>query len=391
MVPESHILYSVRGGEVALHYFTARDHPWMAALVDEHDRFVGRPRRELEARLREPLPCAAPVRGVRLASLVLTKLYSSRVEAVVAPELARRAVFDGAARDIGPRAAVLSTVARELGVLPEGLVDSLFADLPGERRLRAPDQPVAASELSLRANLILVQAVLFGSSAIAIEAEGNARAVVRHAKLRGLICSIAPRGPKSDATLAISGPYSLFRRTLLYGRALAEIVPMLGWCTRFVLRAECTLRGQSLRFTLRASDPFLPATPPRRFDSRLEERFARDFRKVAPDYDVIREPEAIKACGTLIFPDFAVQHRTDRQQRWFVEIIGFWTAEYLEKKLALLRNAGVRNLIVCLDEDRNCGEADLPPGAQVVRFRRRIDPHQVLRAMASRTVGAPGP
>ena len=43
-----------------------------------------------------------------------------------------------------------------------------------------------------------------------------------------------------------------------------------------------------------------------------------------------------------------------------MEVIGFWTAEYLERKLAGLRKAGIRNLIVCVDADRGCSEADLP-------------------------------
>jgi len=60
------------------------------------------------------------------------------------------------------------------------------------------------------------------------------------------------------------------------------------------------------------------------YDRKLEERFARDFRRVAPEWDVIREPEAVQAGGTLIFPDFALRHRADRR-RWLVEIVCFWT------------------------------------------------------------------
>jgi hypothetical protein len=37
--------------------------------------------------------------------------------------------------------------------------------------------------------------------------------------------------------------------------------------------------------------------------------------------------------------------------------------------------------ILCIDEERICAAADLPVGAQVVRFRRRIDPASVLRVV----------
>jgi predicted nuclease of restriction endonuclease-like RecB superfamily len=59
------------------------------------------------------------------------------------------------------------------------------------------------------------------------------------------------------------------------------------------------------------------------YDSRLEERFAREFRRVAPDWDLLREPEPIAAEGALIFPDFALQHRSDPSRRWLLEIVGF--------------------------------------------------------------------
>ncbi|HUP34140.1 MAG TPA: hypothetical protein VNC82_01720 [Candidatus Limnocylindria bacterium] len=37
------------------------------------------------------------------------------------------------------------------------------------------------------------------------------------------------------------------------------------------------------------------------------------------------------------------------------------------------------NLILCIDESRNCSEADLPPEARVIRFRRGVDAAAVLR------------
>lgn len=96
---------------------------------------------------------------------------------------------------------------------------------------------------------------------------------------------------------------------------------------------------------------------------------------------MIREPEPIVAAGTLIFPDFALQHRTDPTRRWLLEIVGFWTPDYVARKLALYRNARAPSLILCIDEDRNCAEADLPARARVIRYRRRVDSAEVLRVI----------
>jgi hypothetical protein len=131
-----------------------------------------------------------------------------------------------------------------------------------------------------------------------------------------LICTVTERGGEGDVALELSGPFALFRKTRLYGRALGEIIPMLSWCSRFRLQAECVLHGRRLTLELRAGDPVFPGGAPRLHDSRIEERFAREFRKLAPEWDVVREPEPINAGGTLIFPDFALQCRANPDVLW---------------------------------------------------------------------------
>ena len=379
MLPVPLLSYSVTGTLVVPHYLGEHDHPWVRALLEEHERFIGRPERELEARLREPLPCESPPRKRRHAIAVLARVRRTHRKAAVPPRRARALVFAEAARTPVPPDVVLSTVAASLGVSTGQLRDSLFADLPGDRLIAAPAQPLSPGDLVLRANLALAQALLFRATAVRIEAEGNTRALVRHAKLRGLICTVAERPGPAGAALELSGPFALFRHTRLYGRALGELVPLLAWCRRFRLRADCVFEGRQLTLELGTGDPIFPADEPRRYDSRLEERFAREFRRLAPDWDVLREPEPVTAGDTLIFPDFALHHRHDAARRWLVEIVGFWTPDYVARKLALYRSARLSNLILCIHEARNCAAADLPPGALVVRFRRRLDAATVLR------------
>jgi hypothetical protein len=181
----------------------------------------------------------------------------------------------------------------------------------------------------------------------------------------------------------------LFRHTLLYGRALAELLPHLAWCARFELRAACALRGRIADVSLASGDPIFPAAPPTPFDSRLEQRFARDIERVAPDWDIIREPEPVRAGTTLIFPDFLLRHRIHQERRVLVEIVGFWTPEYLSEKLARLRQAQLPAFVLCIDEDRACSQDDLPPGLPVVRFRRRVDAAAVMREVERLTSDIP--
>lgn len=355
-------------------YLGPHDHAWLRVLIDEFERFEGRRQRELDRRLKEPLPCPAPSRKFRAATVVLNRLWKSEPPTKLRAARARAEVFALAARTPGDRDEVLALAARRLDTTPDVLEDALLSDLPAERVVQRPAAPPEPLELGLRVNLALAQSVVRRSTSIQLSVHENARPIVRHAKLRGLICTVRGGGANAgEAQLSISGPFALFRHTLVYGRALAELVPLLVRCPHFSLSARAILAGEQATFELTSGDPLFPATETRRFDSRLEERFARELARIAPDWDVIREPEAVPAGGKLIFPDFLLRHRLDPTRVWLVEIVGFWTPEYLARKLAGLREARIRNLILCIDEERQCSEADLPTNTPVVRFRRRIN------------------
>jgi uncharacterized protein len=380
LVPANLVCCELHGRAALPRFLSEADRPWIRRLVDACDHGEGRPIRELDERLREPIP-GVPDDKRRLVAHVLLGLARSRIGSALPPREARARVFAAAAR-LPARSAeeVLAASAAELRVAPEALRDALFADLPGER-LALPPASLDPGELALRANLLLAQALLARAFRVGISLEGNARAVVRHASLRGLICSVTPGLAGEEARLEVSGPFALFRRTLLYGRALGSLLPVLAWTRRFRLDAECELRGRAATVTLASGDPIFPSAEPRRFDSRVEERFARDLGRAAPGWSIVREPEALQVGGHLVFPDFAIHPRHDPGARWLVEIVGFWTAEYLSAKLERLREARIANLVLCIDEERNVGPTDLPTSARVVRYRRRVDPSAVLRVI----------
>src|SRR5262249_42658694 len=149
--------------------------------------------------------------------------------------------------------------ADEANVAPADLEAALFADLRGERRVPALPVTLSPSTLALRANLAIVSSLLRRAATVRIAAFGNTRAVVRHARLLGLICNVqrtargTPRRAANDgpvtglgmvslpgdampgALMEISGPLALFHHTEVYGRALTSLVPRLGWCNEFEL------------------------------------------------------------------------------------------------------------------------------------------------------------
>ena len=276
----------------------------------------------------------------------------------------------------------LRVAARELAIPVDAIETGLFANLPPERVLTPIEPPLGPSELAARSNQLLVGALLRSALGVRIEARGKLRAFLREVKLSGLVCTVgAPAGRRArdQVLIEVSGPLALFRHTAMYGRALGRLVPRLAWCDDFRIEAECRISADRRATLLVArGDPIAPARELEPFDSKLERRFARDLGRLALDWEIIREPEPIPWAGQLIFPDFELRHRRAPERRWLVELVGFWTREYLERKLRTLRAARLENLILCIDADRNCARDDLPEQARVIQFRRRVDAREVL-------------
>jgi len=366
------------GPDFTPRYLGEVDGPWLRALLDVYAAFEGRRRRELDDRLREPLRPDAPKKALARARHVLDRLCGERTKAPRPPREVRATLFAEAARE-RDRDEALRRAAEQLGLTEAALLDALFADVPGERRLVLPERDVDPEQLRLRTNLALVQGLLAHASEVRVEALGNARDLVRYARLRGLLCVARPvAGAEDRLVLDVSGPLALFRRTRVYGRALAGLVPRLPWCADFDARARVELGETTGVLRIRPGDPIFPAAELRRFDSKLEARFAKDFAAAAPDWDVIREPRPVPVEDTLVFPDFQLRHRRHADRVWWVEIVGFWTPTYLETKLRRLSKAGLSNLVLCVDATKAAGRADLPAGARVVPFKRKVDVAAVL-------------
>jgi predicted nuclease of restriction endonuclease-like RecB superfamily len=372
------------GGELVPDWLGPADHPWLRDLLDRVEAAVGGTVADLDARLDAPWPRAVPPARLRMAREVARSLLAAEpAGGSLSPAELRAALFGRSSAlrrgTAWSRERALAEAAASLGLEPATLEEGLFADLPSERRVIATHPLPDPSGLALRVNAALAACLLHRATTLTLRLSGNARDLVRHLRLQRLLFVARPR--PDGVELVVSGPFALFRRTTLYGRAYASILPRLPWCDAFALEARVAWRGGEHALRLGPADPVWPSVPPRRFDSALEERFAKDLAKRFPGWALVREPAPVPAGGVLLFPDFAV-HPVDRPDaRTFVEIVGFWTPEYLAAKLARLRSVAA-GWVVCVDERLDCGADALPDSVSVVRFRRRIDPAEVLARVA---------
>lgn len=382
LLAERMLDFDVKGDAIVPRYLTAADESWaqsLLVLVREH---AGLPRRRLESRVREALPGSWG--ALRLATHVALEACVDATPAGPSPALLRRELYAERGRSAASRDEVMSRVAARLGLEPADIERDMFGDLPSGRLVGRLPADMSGRELVLRTNLRLAQGVVARARHAAVAMEGHVRRVVQFATCQGLLCTVRGEDP-TRCHVDISGPFAVLGSTSLYGRALASLVPVLPWCGRFRLAASVRLSGRDLRFRLDDAAPIARGAVPRRHDSRIEERFEADMRRLAPDWDVVREPQALRVGETLVFPDFAIGPRSEPDARVLVEIVGWWTRDYVTAKLARLREARCRRLILCIEERIRPGAgaiADL----DVITFRRRVDVLPVL-ARARAVIG----
>lgn len=377
--------YTLRGSEIVPAFFNAKDHVLIRAVLDEYQVYSGQKRCLLHERLSKPLPVRCARAKLLILRHVLDSMSRDDSEPIVDPVLARRLVFRAAQGRSLSREQVLTQVGRELGVSALDIEEVLFADLPREQRV-GPLPKLAPEDIVLDANLAIAATLLRRAVRVRIRIHGHASSVVRHAQRSGLICSATPSGPDS-VELEISGPFALFRHTILYARALSALLTGLATCYEWELEAACSVEPGPTqhRLVLSCRDP-LPRRPEFTRTSRVGQRFIRDFVKVTNDWDVVSDPEAIHCGSGVVFPDLELLHR-ERGERWFLEIIGFSTPDHVERKLARFREGGITNAILCLDTTRQCGVDLVPDGIHVLGYRHRIDVARVLAIVESRALG----
>ncbi len=316
---------------------------------------------------------------------------------------------------------VYSNVADSLGISFEDCYEGMYADLEDNKRLvRFGDQTADAYDedssesasttrltgqsdedyqrteqsvdwLLNRYNLALAQAVLYDATEMRIRVWDNFGTVFSYVKLFGLMHRIYPideegkRVPSTDAGVGyeavLDGPASLFSQSRKYGIRMANFLPALPLCDRWDATAtiltdenDTETRQLELDHTAGLKSHYSAGDE---FDSDIERTLAEKWDRANTEWSLEREADVIDLGDEVMIPDFAVEHPDGR--RAILEIVGFWTPEYLEDKLAKIRDADVENLIVAVSERLDCASENFGGAAdRVLWFKTGIHVYDVV-------------
>lgn len=260
----------------------------------------------------------------------------------------------------------------------------LHADGPDRVELvRVPR--LDAPALLARYNLELMRAALLDAESLTFRAGGGWRDTFRAVKLARLMVEIEREG-RRRYRLEITGPAAGFvERPQRYGVRLARVLPALLRAPGASVQARVHHEGRVLPLQVDASPLVAGRRGGRRMDSRLEEDLARVLReKIGSErrgWTLVREdaPVALRG-GSVFLPDFTLRHRDGREA--LVELVGFWTPEYLAKKVEKVRASGLGNLVLVISRRLGVGAEELADAGRgaVVWFTDRPTARPVLEA-----------
>ncbi|MEX0703849.1 MAG: DUF790 family protein [Planctomycetales bacterium] len=277
------------------------------------------------------------------------------------------------------RSAATSVIAQALDRKWTDIEADLFADVIDFHRLEAFDGYENGEALLARYNVAQVQAALFDAVSLTVQAGRDFKTVLCYAKLAGLMHEIT-REPSGGYRFRFDGPASLLRKTPRYGPAMARFLPALVACGDWRMHAVIERRrGAKLALELSSADGLKSPLPsPAEFDSRIEENFARKWGDGPRDgWTLVREGEVLHRGQKAFVPDFSLRHEDGR--RALLEIVGFWTPEYLRAKMETLRS--FRDVPILLAVPRANGEPLAGLRGETIVYKSALKVAEVLEKL----------
>jgi predicted nuclease of restriction endonuclease-like RecB superfamily len=383
------------GGRYQPRFTEVADGAVAARVLSTYEAHVDERRAALDDALDDLERETGDFKLVRGFASLLDREATVETRAAVEPERARRASFAAAEAADGvvteaERDAALAAAAERLDADPDAVDRSLFADRESEQVLVALDSRYDAGSLREQYDLSLAQTALFDAVAVRVRSS-DPKALVSAVKRLRLMYEI--RRADDGREVVVTGPDALFRRSRRYGTRFARLLRTVAAADEWHLEADVDDRGTERTLRLSTGDVTVPGTEPvaePTFDSGVEADFYARFVDLELDWTLVREPEPLAAGEHVVIPDFVFAY-DHADFRVFFEIMGFWTPEYVEKKLARFADLEDVAFLVAYDESLGVGEAIEREGHRVIPYTGTVrlkDVRDALRPYEDRLTDA---
>lgn len=300
----------------------------------------------------------------------------------------RRKIFEESSRNGYPatedeRKQILQKFATESDLTTDELETAMWADLDKNKYLKNFES-LSPLQLISWYNISILQSLLLNCIKLEFSVYGGFswKKILRKIKQLGLMYFLFQENnlesesnkqtrnqemvfnSKKDKRVVctVEGPLSIVRLTDKYGTAMAKLIPFIiftdTWSINaIILRKSISGVRKTYRFQISNKDKDLPLFDASKvqpqsvsnmdsgliyknaidnFDSIVEKKFMDKFLKFSIGWNLIREPDPlILSNGKAFIPDFVFEKYGIKV---YLEIVGFWTSEYLKRKLEKIKD-----------------------------------------------------
>jgi predicted nuclease of restriction endonuclease-like RecB superfamily len=395
VLPSNLLLVWKRKGEIQPRYAKSSSSNNEAAnfLIEAYKSHIGEKKKVLKSLVAELEDKGYEYRFVRALSLLLDRKSTFICQCKVDPVDLRRKIFQateqfGLPTTSEKRRKIIEIVASKMALAVEDVEEYFYSDLDGELVLEKFFAP-SASELLGEYNLGLTQTLLFDATELSFTAAGNWQDLFHAIKKFGLIYEVYQ---DNGLWVKIDGPGSLFKLTRRYGVGIAKLLPIIVANSEWTVKAKvlwrftneiCDLKLESLKHAALLKKQRLPTLT---YDSSIEEDFASKFQALTTGWALKREPEPVTAGKQVIIPDFSLEKAGIKI---YLEIVGFWTEEYLLRKIEKLKQVEVKMLLL-VNEALACEKLsalEKRPLLDLIYYRDKISMAPILRYLQTKFDG----
>jgi predicted nuclease of restriction endonuclease-like RecB superfamily len=373
MLPSNLLITRTRSGKIKPVYvlIEGRYIELATRLIETYEAHLHKRKGELAGRCQQFEGSGFDYRLVRGLVALLDRSATFKPHSFVDPKQARREVFQEANRYslVGTEALrqeVIAQVASRLHLSSSQLEASLWSDFEEELVLESFVAPLPR-DLIQQYNLSLTQTLLFKAASFEFIVGSNYQRIFSRLKRLGLMYTVEHQDGAYN--VVVDGPISLFKLTERYGTSLAKLLPTVVEADNWRFKAQI-VGGErqapkllELELSAKTARDLLPVQRPQKteeqYDSSVEAAFARSFKALKLGWTLKREPELLIAGRYVFIPDFSFEKNNLKA---YLEIVGFWTDEYLKKKVSKLREVVVDNLLIAVDRSLNCSQLETVKG-----------------------------
>jgi len=124
-------------------------------------------------------------------------------------------------------------------------------------------------------------------------------------------------------------------------------------------------------------------SPEESFDSKIEEEISKLIKDAMPYISIEREADIFISKSGVFIPDFKVKNK---EKELFIEIVGFWTKQYIEKKIEKLSDFKKDIMIIASEENSLEIREKIPDNKNLIVFGNKI-PHLEIIKRIKEAVG----